>query len=267
MTTLMAIGGGLDLNGPILEAFHAHSGGTLGKYVIIPTASTDPESASRVANRLMELGCQAQPVILPIHQRLDTAKADYLPMLQQATGIFFTGGNQMRLSAVLGGSPYHAELQTACRRGCVIAGTSAGAAALSAAMIASGRSGQLPRADSLHMAPGLGFIDTMIFDQHFSQRIRLGRLIYAINANPALLGVGIDENTCAVIHSGQLNVIGAGSVTIVDGTRMTATDVAERTSRQIVAFAGMSLSILTAGCSYDISQRTAEIKTPMSESA
>ncbi len=267
MTTLMAIGGGLDLNGPILEAFYAHSGGTHGKIVIIPTASLDPESASRVANRLMELGCQTQPVILPIHQRQDAAKAENLPVLQQATGIFFTGGNQMRLSAVLGGSPCHAELRSACQRGCVIAGTSAGAAALSAAMIASGRSGQLPRADSLQMAPGLGFINTVIFDQHFSQRSRLGRLVYAVNANPALLGVGIDENTCAVIRGGQLHVIGAGSVTIVDGTHMTATDVAERTSRQIVAFAGVSLSLLTTGCSYDISQRTAEIKTLMSESA
>ena len=266
MTTLMAIGGGLDLNGPILEEFYTRAGGMSANIVIIPTASTFKEPANKVAERLMELGCQSEPIILPIQQRLDAAKIESLPALQQATGIFFTGGNQMRLSAILGGSPCHTELLAAHRRGCVIAGTSAGAAALSAVMIASGRNGQLPRADSLHIAPGLGFLDSIIFDQHFSQRSRFGRLVYAVNANPALLGVGVDENTCAVVNSSGLHVIGAGAVTILDGMQMTASDVAERSSRQIVAFAGLSLSILTAGCSYDFAQRTAEIKTPLSES-
>lgn len=258
---LLAIGGALDLSGPatILRHFYHLAGGRLAHIAILPTASTQADSGQDLAAALQGLGLDQPAQVLPVFNRQAAGQAAILDTIEQASAIFLTGGNQLRLSTLLGGTPLEAALHRACRRGSVIAGTSAGAAALSAIMIASGHGGPTPRSSQLHMTPGLGFTDRLIFDQHFRQRDRLGRLIYAISLHPRILGAGIDENTAAVLQDNTLSVIGANAVTIVDGLHLQTTDAADLRGRQPVAVSGLRLHVLTHGCRFDLDQRQAWI--------
>ena len=131
-----------------------------------------------------------------------------------------TGGNQLRLSMVVAGTRLGAALLDAHRRGAVVGGTSAGASALSAHMVAFGGPGEVPKQRLAHMSAGLGLLPGAVIDQHFSQRNRLGRLLLLVAESPSQLGIGIDEDTAAVISpDGVLEVLGKGTVTVVDGSR------------------------------------------------
>jgi cyanophycinase len=185
--------------------------------------------------------------------------------VKQATGIFIAGGNQMRLTTLFGGTRLETELLATYRRGTVLAGTSAGAAVLSKVMLAFGRSGPTPRQSLAQFTAGFGLTDKLLFDQHFRQRDRLGRLIYAVAAHPGLLGVGIDENTAAILEDDRLiSVLGTGAVTIVDGHEISATDAAEAADHAPIAVAGLKVHVLTEGCCYDILQRQAIIPKKLS---
>jgi cyanophycinase len=127
-------------------------------------------------------------------------------------------------------------------------------------MIGYGKSGLAPRAGIAQFLPGLGFTDKVLFDQHFSQRNRLGRLLYAAAAHPGVLGVGVDENTAAIVENdSKISVIGKSAVTIVDGKNITASDVAEVTASRPIAISGLKVHVLTPGCTFDIRKRTAYI--------
>jgi cyanophycinase len=140
----------------------------------------------------------------------------------------------------------------------VVAGTSAGAAFLSRHMIALGDSGATPRRRLVHLAPGLGLATNLVIDQHFRRRDRLGRLLTALSYHPGLLGAGIDEDTAAVIDSdGNLQVLGAGAVTIVDAHDMRYTDSHAVHRGQPVCMLGVKLDVLTTGCRYDLERRVA----------
>jgi cyanophycinase len=166
----------------------------------------------------------------------------------------------MRLSSIIGGTRLESELHKAHQRGCVIAGTSAGAAILSKVMLAYGQSGGTPRERIAQFSQGFGFTDKIIFDQHFRQRDRLGRLAYAVAAHPGLLGVGVDENTAAIVENdSKISVIGRRAVTIVDGQNITASNVAEITASRPVAISGLQVHVLTPGCTFDIQKRTTHI--------
>ena len=151
-------------------------------------------------------------------------------------------------------------MMDAYHRGVIIAGTSAGAAVMSKVMIAYGKGGPTPREGIAQFAPGLGLTDKIVFDQHFRQRDRLGRLLYLISAHPGLLGVGIDENTAAIVENASfVTVAGSGAVTIVDGSEIESTDVAEIEKGVPVAVSNIRLHVLTSGCSFDIRTRKANI--------
>ena len=166
----------------------------------------------------------------------------------------------MRLPAVIGGTPLEAAILDAYQRGVIIGGTSAGAAVMPKVMIAYGKRGATPREGMAQFAPGLGLTDRIVFDQHFRQRDRLGRLLYLIAAHPGLLGIGIDENTAAIVEDESfVTVSGAGAVTIVDGSGMESTNVAEIQKRGAVAVSNVRIHILTGGCSFDIGTRKAMI--------
>ena len=153
-----------------------------------------------------------------------------------------------------------AAILDAYHRGAVIAGTSAGAAVMPKVMIAYGKSGPTPRERIAQFAPGLGLTDKIVFDQHFRQKDRLGRLLYLIASHPGLLGVGIDENTAAVVEDEIfITVTGSGAVTIVDGRDMEATNVAEIEHGGAVAVSNIRIHVLTRGCSFDVSSRKASI--------
>jgi cyanophycinase len=263
--TLMAIGGAINLEKPlVLREFYMRAGGPQADIVILPTASSRPDAGQEFIEVLESLGLEKPVRILPIWERNDTTHPGHLAAIRRATGIFFTGGNQVRLSVTYGGTPLEAELHAAFQRGAVIAGTSAGAAILSTVMLAFGKEGSIPRQGIAQFIPGLGFTNQVIFDQHFRQRNRLGRLLFAVANNPGLLGVGVDENTVAIIEASTLAVFGQNAVTIVDGSELQATDVAEITGAGLVAISGVRFHILTHGCTYDLCTRRAYIPKKLS---
>ena len=153
----------------------------------------------------------------PSTQREDAELPELLEILDHADGIFLTGGNQLRLSTLIGGTSMAKALRRRNAEGAHIAGTSAGAAFLCEHMIAFGKEGASPRAKIVTLAPGLGLTNRVIIDQHFRQRDRLGRLLTALAYNPFAIGIGLDENTAAFIGPDDvLEVVGGGALTIVD---------------------------------------------------
>lgn len=260
MTTLMAIGGAIHPQKPtVLQEFVRRAGGVSARIVILPQASALKDTGEHYEQVFRSLGA-ADAHALKFQQRSETTKPEFIESLRQASGIFIAGGNQMRLSALLGGTPLEAGLLSAYRRGCLVGGTSAGAAILSKTMIAYGKNGATPRERILQFTPGLGFTEKFTFDQHFRQRDRLGRLMYAVATHPGILGIGVDEDTAAIVQDDEsIMVCGSGAVTIVDGREITATDVAEIERRGVVAIANLKVHVLTDGCVYDGKTRAARI--------
>jgi len=255
----MAIGGAEDKvrERAVLRHFLHAAGGPDAAIVVLATASELPDTGDRYADLFYKLNADVVDV-LRIGSREDALSAgpEILDLLEYATGLFITGGSQLRLSSAFGGTPLAEAMRRRHRAGMVVAGTSAGAAFLSEHMIAMGDSGATPRRRLVQLAQGLGLTSDMIIDQHFRRRDRLGRLLSALSYNPAPLGVGVDENTAAVIDgTGMVHVLGEGAVTIVDAREMRYTDSHAVQRGQALAMLGVRLDVLTAGCRYDIRER------------
>jgi len=261
MTTLMAIGGALDFEEPrIFQEFIKRAGGANAKIVVLPQASSLPETGAEYCRIFKKLGIKSTPKALEFRERAQADQKRHLELLRKATGIFIAGGTQMRLTSLLGGTRFEEELLAAYQRGTVIAGTSAGTAVQSKLMISYGHGGPTPREGIARFSTGLGFTEKILFDQHFRQRDRLGRLVYAISMHSGALGVGVDENTAAIVEDDRkISVCGKNAITIVDGKNMKATNVAEITNSRPVAVSGLVIHVLTEGCSYDMAKRTAVI--------
>jgi cyanophycinase len=260
MQTLVAIGGAINWKAPkVLDEFILRAGGARARIVILPQASGEQDAGEFYRNAFRERGVK-NPIALEFRQRAEADKPKYLEAVRKASGIFIGGGTQMRVTVLTGGTALEAELLAAYRRGAVVGGTSAGAAVLSKVMLAYGKGGATPRERIAQFSPGLGFTDKIIFDQHFRQRDRFGRLVYAISMHPGLLGLGVDENTAAIVEDdASVTVAGAGAVTIVDGREMSDTNVADIEGSRPVAISGLKIHVLTAGCSFDIPSRSALI--------
>jgi len=260
MKTLMAMGGAINSKNPkVLREFVRRSGGNAARIVILPQASSLADTGQYYVNLFHDLGA-VNVVSLEFRQRSEAGTPEQVELLRNATGIFIIGGNQMRLSVLYGGTPLEVELLAAYRRGCLVGGTSAGAAILSKTMICNGKGGPTPREGLVQFCPGLGFTDQFTFDQHFRQRDRLGRLVYAVATHPGLLGVGVDEDTAAIVENDiSITVCGSGAVTIVDGREMTGSDVSEIEHKGPVAISNLKIHILTHGCVYDGKTRIAQI--------
>jgi cyanophycinase len=258
MKTLMAIGGAINMKNPeVLREFVRRAGGNAARIVILPQASALEDTGEYYTQSFLGLGVQSAKV-LELRRRADAETAGQIEMLRGATGIFIAGGNQMRLSALFGGTSLEAELHAAYQRGCIVGGTSAGAAILSKGMIAYGKNGPTPRERIVQFVPGLGFTDKFVFDMHFRQRDRLGRLIYAVAAYPGVLGIGVDEDTAAIVEDDfAILICGSGGVTIIDGSQISNTDVAEIEKGGPVAVSDLKVHVLTKDCCYQRETRTA----------
>ncbi len=244
----LAIGGAEDKvnDRSILATFLQLAGGADARIAIVPTASSMENGGERYRRIFAEMGAETVDSV-PIMSREDANGRIPLTALSEATGIFLTGGNQMRLSAMMGGSDAEALIRARHTAGAIVAGTSAGASILSAHMVAMGASGPSPRLRMAQMVAGFGLVPDMIIDQHFRQRDRIGRLLALVAANPSLLGVGIDEDTGILIDErGVMEVIGRQSITIVDGRRMVS-DIAEVKASGGISVSNASLHVLTAG--------------------
>jgi cyanophycinase len=255
---LFAIGGAEDKMRErlILRAFVAACGGADAQIVVLATASELPESGERYADLFYEIEADSVEV-LRIASREDAIDGgpQMLDVLEYATGLFITGGNQLRITSALGGTPIAEAIQRRHQAGMVVAGTSAGAAVLSEYMISMGESGATPRRRLVQMAKGLGLAPHLVIDQHFRRRDRLGRLLTALSYNPGPLGIGVDEDTAAVIEDGELRVLGSGAVTVADASGMRFTDSPSARRDQPLAMLGVKLDVLTAGCRYDFARR------------
>jgi cyanophycinase len=239
----------------ILSAFVELAGGGEASIVVISTASSFGErAAERYTELFRDLGAGEAVGVCP-RTREEANDPGLIGAVSQATGAFLTGGNQVRLVSVIGGTRLEDALASAHDRGAVIAGTSAGASAVAAHMVAFGRSGASPKHRIIHLSAGLGLVDRVVVDQHFEQRGRWGRLLAAVALSPRLLGIGIDEDTAAVIRDDRtLEVIGKGAVTIVDGSQVT-TDAHHIKGHRPMMVSGAIVHALPAGSRFDLRSR------------
>jgi cyanophycinase len=241
----------------ILERFIRVSGGENADIVVIPTASRMHETGPRYEKLFKELGA-AQVTVMDFDTRRDCQEAGRLRRIEEATGIFFTGGNQLRLTTLLGGTPVAKLIRSRNARGVTVGGTSAGASILSEHMIAFGDEGSSVISGSVRLAPGLGLTNRFIIDQHFRQRDRLGRLITALAYNPFAVGIGLDEDTAAFIGPGDIiEVEGSGGVTVVDASEVSYSSIGEVDDGQPVSVLGLRLHILVAGATFNLHTRLA----------
>jgi cyanophycinase len=190
--------------------------------------------------------------------RRDCQEPSRLERLDEATGIFFTGGNQLRLTTLLGGTPVATLIRKRNAAGVTVGGTSAGASILSEHMIAFGDEGSSVISGSVRLAPGLGLTNRFVIDQHFRQRDRLGRLITALAYNPFAIGIGLDEDTAAFIGPDEtLEVEGSGGVTVVDAHEATFSSMDSISEGQPVCLLGLKIHILVAGATFNLHTRVA----------
>jgi cyanophycinase len=225
--------------------------------VVIPTASQMADTGARYERIFTELGA-TRVTAMDFDTRRDCEEAGRLARLQTATGVFFTGGNQLRLSTILGGTSVAKSLRQLSAGGVHIAGTSAGAAFISEHMIAFGEEGSSPVAGAVRLAPGLGLTNRFIIDQHFRQRDRLGRLLTALAYNPFAIGLGLDEDTAAFIGpDNTVEVEGSGGITVVDASGMQFSSMDSVDEGQPVCMLGVSIHILVAGATFNLHTRQA----------
>jgi cyanophycinase len=241
----------------ILRRFVELCGNGSGRIAIIPTASEVSDTGGRYERLFLELGAKEAHAV-PIESRADCDRQEYLDALDSADGIFLTGGNQLRLSTMIGGTPVAKAIRRRNAKGVHVAGTSAGAAFLCEHMIAFGREGGSPRARAVTLAPGIGLTNRIIIDQHFRQRDRLGRLLTALAFNPFAIGIGLDENTAAFIGPDEtLEVVGGGALTIVDPSELEFSSMARVRKNDVVCLIGLRLHILDNGSTFNLHTRVA----------
>lgn len=254
---LVIVGGAEDKDGDsqILREFVRRAGGTRANIVIMTAATELPREVGENYIRVFErLGAESVRIV-DTETREDAASSTALEAIAKATGVFFTGGDQARITSILKGTEIDKAIHQRYAEGAVIAGTSAGAAVMPDKMIVEGDSETNPRIEIVEMGPGMGFLPGVVIDQHFSQRGRLGRLISALLQEPADLGFGIDENTAMVVTDDQIEVIGEGCVTVVDESEATHNNFNEILKDEPLAVFGAKLHILPHGYKFDLKTR------------
>jgi cyanophycinase len=255
--TLMLIGGAEDRFEQkfLLKWFFENSGGRRARIVVLPSASESEDSGAIYHQVFTEFGARSVELI-PLFKRDDADLPDVTREIVKATGIFMTGGDQSKIAGILHGTASLRAIKGAYDKGATIGGTSAGAAVLSDPMIAGGIGGSLARSGMVKLGDGLGLAQSLLIDQHFHQRNRLGRLLTAVLSYPNMLGIGVDEDTGAIVtHNGSLSVIGRGTVTIVDPSEAHSVNLATTPDKSPLAFSRILLHTLVHGNRFDLNKR------------
>lgn len=254
---VMLIGGAEDKvrDRVILSRFAAFAGGAAGHVVVVSTASSLGDLATERYRELFgELGIDEVTGIRP-EERAEAEDQELAASLATATGVFLTGGNQLRLSSVVSGTRLADAIHRAHDRGAVIAGTSAGASAMATHMMAFGRAGETPKQRMAQLAAGLGILHGVVIDQHFEQRGRFGRLLAVVAHSPSLLGIGLDEDTCAIVYADRsLEVVGKGAVTVLDGSHV-QTDAHQAKGHRPIMVSGAVVHSIPGGTWFDLRAR------------
>jgi cyanophycinase len=255
---LMAIGGAEDKLGDkaVLSRFVQLAGGAEARILVVSSASSQRDLLTDLYRAVFtELGAAAVDALHAL-DREQAERPEAAAAIERATGVFLTGGNQLRLAMVVADTAAGRALTAAYAGGAVVAGTSAGASALAEHMVAFGRPGETPRQRMGQLSAGLGLLPGVVIDQHFGQRNRIGRLLALVAQSPGLLGLGVDEDTAAVIGpDGVLEVIGRGAVTVVDGSSVVS-DAYEVRQHRPMLVSGAVLHSLPPGYRFDLAKRT-----------
>ncbi|HET7533357.1 MAG TPA: cyanophycinase [Nocardioidaceae bacterium] len=264
---LLAIGGAEDKLGKrtVLSEFVRLAGGEEARIAVIPTASSlGPEIVEVYDALFRRLGAREVVAARP-ESREEADDPAFVGLLDKVTGIFMTGGNQLKLSAVVNGTAFGEAIREAHLRGVTVGGTSAGASIQSSHMVAFGSGGSTPKQRMTQLAAGLGLLDGCVIDQHFGQRNRYGRLLMCVAQSPSLLGIGVDEDTAAIVtkeDGGQLlRVAGRGVVTVFDGRNVVSNAHQARHTAPLLA-SGVVLHVLPAGSVFDITTRNLVSRRP-----
>lgn len=258
-TAILVIGGAEDkVHGrEILHTFFGRAGSIAARIAIIPSASREPVIiGDRYQGIFQEMGAK-EIQVLDIRDRSQAESSEFQEYIEQCTGVFMTGGDQLRLCGLLADTPLMEKVRKRVQKGdLTLAGTSAGAAVMGHHMIAGGGSGESPNRSLVDMATGLGIIPEVIVDQHFHNRNRMARLMSAVAAHPERLGIGIDEDTCAMFErDGVLQVMGKGTVTIVDPGAMSHTNHPDVGATDPISLHNLRVHILGYGDRYHIHKR------------
>lgn len=259
-TAIMIIGGAEDKaqKCEVLHTFFYRSGSTDARIAIIPSASHKPARTGGQYIKLFERMSAKQIELLDIRGRKECMKSNVLAYLEACTGVFFTGGDQLRLTETLVNTPAIEIISSRVQQGqLTLAGTSAGAAIMGHHMISGGCSGEPPNRSMVELTTGLGILPRLIVDQHFHNRNRMARLVSALAAHPDKLGIGIDEDTCAMVESdGLLQVVGKGTVTIINPCEMSYTNYSCVEPDEPLSVHSLRLHILSHGDRYHLHQGT-----------
>lgn len=255
---LVIIGGAEDKEGDckILREFIRRAGGLQARIVVLTAATGLPgEVGAQYLGIFERLGVEDVQVV-DTDRREDADSPRAVEAIEQATGVFFTGGNQARITELMKDTKLDAMLHKRFAEGLIIAGTSAGAAMMPDQMILEGEGETNPRPDVVTMDHGMGFLPGVVIDQHFAQRGRLGRLLSALAQQPAVLGFGIDENTAIVVNGHEVEIIGEHSVTIADVSQLTHNNVDDLLKDEPLALCGVKLHVLPHGYRFDLNTRS-----------
>jgi cyanophycinase len=239
-----------------------------GRLVVATVASSEKngELAKEYDEVFRELGVK-DIAILDVRDRSEALSEEAEAVLDGATTVFFTGGDQLRITSQLGDSRAYRRIEEIYQKGGTIAGTSAGASVMSETMLVEGDGEASYKIGSaLRMAPGLGFLRRVIVDQHFAERGRLPRLLGAVAQNPAYLGVGIDENSAILVHGEDwFEVLGEGAVYVLDASQVTFSNLSEADQDETLSIFDVRMHVLAAGECFDLRERRPEIKSPEEE--
>lgn len=241
----------------VLRRFVRLAGGQKSRIVIIPTASSFVDEVVKAYTAVFtRLRAGADIQVVHAASRAAAHDPDLVARIANATGVFISGGSQLKLSQFYVGTPVGEAIHTAYRAGTVIAGTSAGASIMSRFMISLGDEGLTPRQRSSQLTAGLGLLENVIIDQHFDQRGRYGRLMSIVANSPSLIGVGIDENTATEIRDERkMTVLGAGGVFVIDA-RAAVTDAPEARHGAPLLVSGAVVHSLPMGATFDLGEAT-----------
>jgi cyanophycinase len=237
--------------------------GNESRFEIMTTASLIPEKVGEEYIKAFAQLDVHDVGVLNIGSREEANRPEHADRIKAADVIIFTGGDQLRLSSIFGGTEIHRILLDKYENTeIVIAGTSAGAAASSKNMIYQGSSKDALLKGEVKITGGLGFIDGVIVDTHFVQRGRIGRLLYAVASNPGILGIGLGEDTGLYIHENTMEAIGSGMVILVDGRNMSDTNLTDVEMGQPVSIKNMIVHVMCDGDTYDLTNHQLVIHHP-----
>jgi cyanophycinase len=261
--TLIIIGGGerKDEERTVLKEVAKRAG--TGKLVVVTVATEKPEETWEEYRQIFrELGVR-RIEHLDVRLREQAKEKDRVETVKGAAVVFFTGGDQLKITSQLGDSAVYQTVEEIYANGGTIAGTSAGASVMSETMLIAGNGEESHQVGKLlGMAPGLGLIQNVVIDQHFAQRGRLGRLLGAIAQNPRQIGLGLDENTAVVVHGQKsFEVIGAGAVYVLDGSGSSYSNLGEtdQEREKTMSVFDVKLHVLSEGNRFNLQERRPEI--------